>query len=170
MTLANNIQVHLKKIEYREKLHFFFFTYFKKWNFHIYFTFITCKVRHLLLVLIPCFIKSRVNAAIYQEILERFLLPSAEKLYGDTDFIFQQEFSTCPQYQNHSQSGLLTMILLSLIVQQTCLTWTPYGTNGIFSRESWETVDPTIQTSWRLNSATGRSLPCHTSLMLACLC
>ncbi len=81
----------------------FFFTYFKKWNFHIYFTFITCKLRHLLLVLIPCFIKSRVNAAMYQEISERFLLPSAEKLYGDTDFIFQQEFSTCPLCQNHSQ-------------------------------------------------------------------
>lgn len=36
-----------------------------------------------------CFIKGRVNAAIYQEILKHFMLPSAEKLYGDEDFIFQ---------------------------------------------------------------------------------
>ncbi len=36
--------------------------------------------------------------------------------------------------------------------QPTCLTWTPYGIYGIFSRERWETVDPTIQMSWRLNS------------------
>ncbi len=50
-----------------------------------------------------CFIKSKVNAAVYQEILEHFMLPSADKLYGDADFLFQQEFSTCPQCQNHFQ-------------------------------------------------------------------
>ncbi len=50
-----------------------------------------------------CFIKSKVNAAIYQEILEHFMLPSADKLYGDADFLFQQDFSTCPQCQNHFQ-------------------------------------------------------------------
>ncbi len=37
-----------------------------------------------------CFLKSTVNAAIYQEILEHSMLPSADKLYGDADFIFQQ--------------------------------------------------------------------------------
>ncbi len=36
-----------------------------------------------------CFLKSIVNAAIYQEILVHFMLPSADKLYGDADFIFQ---------------------------------------------------------------------------------
>ncbi len=38
-----------------------------------------------------CFLKSEVNAAIYQEILKHFMLPSAEKLYGDADLIFQQD-------------------------------------------------------------------------------
>ncbi len=38
-----------------------------------------------------CFLKSTVNAAIYQDILEHFMLPSADKLYGDADFIFQQD-------------------------------------------------------------------------------
>ncbi len=39
------------------------------------------------------FLKSTVNAAIYQEILEHFMLPSADKLYGDVDFIFQQDLA-----------------------------------------------------------------------------
>ncbi len=40
-----------------------------------------------------CFLKSTVNAAIYQEILEHFMLPSADKLFGDADFIFQQDLA-----------------------------------------------------------------------------
>ncbi len=40
-----------------------------------------------------CFLKSKVNAAIYQDILEHFMLPSADKLYGNTDFIFQQDLA-----------------------------------------------------------------------------
>ncbi len=43
-----------------------------------------------------CFLKSTVNAAIYQEITEHFMLPSADKLYGDADFIF-----TCPHCQRY---------------------------------------------------------------------
>ncbi len=40
-----------------------------------------------------CFLKSTVNTAIYQEILEHFMLPSADKLYRDADFIFQQDLA-----------------------------------------------------------------------------
>ncbi len=40
-----------------------------------------------------CFLKSKVNVAIYQDILEHFMLPSADKLYGDADFIFQQDLA-----------------------------------------------------------------------------
>ncbi len=40
-----------------------------------------------------CFLKSTVNAAIYQDILEHFMLPSADKLYGDVDFSFQQDLA-----------------------------------------------------------------------------
>ncbi len=40
-----------------------------------------------------CFLKSTVNAAIYQDILEHFMLPSDDKLYGDADFISQQDFA-----------------------------------------------------------------------------
>ncbi|KAL0164621.1 hypothetical protein M9458_040374, partial [Cirrhinus mrigala] len=38
-----------------------------------------------------CFIKSKVDAAIYQKILEHFILSSADKLYGDANFLFQQD-------------------------------------------------------------------------------
>ncbi len=37
------------------------------------------------------FFKSTVNAAIYQDILVDFMCPSADKLYGDADLIFQQD-------------------------------------------------------------------------------
>ncbi len=40
-----------------------------------------------------CFLKSTVNAAIYQKILEH-MLPSADKRYGDADF-------TCPHCQRY---------------------------------------------------------------------
>ncbi len=40
-----------------------------------------------------CLIKSTVNAVVYQEILEHFMLSSADKLYGEADFIFQQDLA-----------------------------------------------------------------------------
>ena len=55
---------------------------------------------------------SEVNAAIYQEILEHFMLPSADKLY----FIFQQDLAPA-----HTAKGPMTMVLLCLIGQQTRL-------------------------------------------------
>ena len=39
------------------------------------------------------FQRSKVNAAIYQEVLEHFMLPAADQLYGDADFIFQQDLA-----------------------------------------------------------------------------
>ncbi len=66
-----------------------------------------------------CFLKSTVNAAIYQDILEHFMLPSVDKFYGDADFIFQQDQPKVPK------AGSVTMVLLCLIGQQTRLTWTP---------------------------------------------
>ncbi len=68
-----------------------------------------------------CFLKSTVNAAIYQEILEHFMLPSADKLYGDADFIFQQDWHL-PTLPKLPKAGSMTMVLLCLIGQQTRLT------------------------------------------------
>ncbi len=50
-----------------------------------------------------CFIKSKVTAAVYQEILEHFMFPSDDKLDGDADFLFQQDFSTCPHAKTTSK-------------------------------------------------------------------
>ncbi len=36
-----------------------------------------------------CFLKTNVTAPIYQNILEHFMLPSADQLFKDADFIFQ---------------------------------------------------------------------------------
>ncbi len=40
-----------------------------------------------------CFLKTNVTAPIYQEILEHFMLPSADQLFKDADFIFQQDLA-----------------------------------------------------------------------------
>ncbi len=40
-----------------------------------------------------CFLRSKVNIAVYQEVLEHFMLPAADQLYGDADFIFQQDLA-----------------------------------------------------------------------------
>ncbi len=40
-----------------------------------------------------CFLRSNVNPAEYQEVLEHFMLPAADQLYGDADFILQQDLA-----------------------------------------------------------------------------
>ncbi len=39
------------------------------------------------------FLKTNVTAPVYQEILEHFILPSADQLFKDTDLIFQQDLA-----------------------------------------------------------------------------
>lgn len=51
-----------------------------------------------LLELVIVFMKHRVNAAIYQETSEHFVLQSAEKLCGDTDFILWWDFTPAHNY------------------------------------------------------------------------
>ena len=40
-----------------------------------------------------CFLESSVNAAVYQDILEYFMMPAADQLVGDNEFIFQQDLA-----------------------------------------------------------------------------
>ncbi len=40
-----------------------------------------------------CFLKTNVTAPVYQDILEHFKLPSADQLFKDADFIFQQDLA-----------------------------------------------------------------------------
>ncbi len=39
------------------------------------------------------FLKTNVTAPVYQEIFENFMLPSADQLFKDADFIFQQDLA-----------------------------------------------------------------------------
>ncbi len=41
-----------------------------------------------------CFLKTNVTSPVYQDILEHFMLPSADQLFKDADFIFQQDLAT----------------------------------------------------------------------------
>ncbi len=70
-----------------------------------------------------CFLRSKVNTAVYQEVLEHFMLTAADQLYGDADFIFQQDLA--PAHSAKPVPGLRTMVSLFLIGQQTRLTLTP---------------------------------------------
>ncbi len=79
---------------------------------------------------------------------------SADKLYGDACFIFQQDFSTCPQSQKHLQVVCWPWYYgVWLASQHAWPEPQEYPRNGVFSRERWETVDP----SWRLNSVSVES-------------
>ncbi len=122
-----------------------------------------------------CFLKSTVNAAIYQEILEHLMLPSADKLYGDADFIFQQDLAPA-----HTAKGTKSWFNDHGV---TVLDWpaNPPDLNpienlsGILKRKMRDTrpnnaddLKTAIKATWaslHLSSATGGLPPCHTALM-----
>ncbi len=49
-----------------------------------------------------CFLKTNVTAPVYQDILEHFMLPSADQLFKDADFI-PAGFGSCPHCQKHQK-------------------------------------------------------------------
>ncbi len=84
-----------------------------------------------------CFLKSTVNTVIYQDILEHFMLSSADKLYGDADFIFQQDLAPA-----HTAKGTKSWFNDHDV---TVLDW-PSNSPDLNPRESRrETPEPTIQ-------------------------
>ncbi len=71
-----------------------------------------------------CFLKTNVTASVYQEILEHFMLPSAEQHFKDADFIFQQDLAPAHTAKS-TKSWLNDHVLVCLTGQQTHQTWTP---------------------------------------------
>ncbi len=55
---------------------------------------------------------------VYQEILEHFMLPSADQLFKDVDFIFQQDLAPA-HTANSTKSWLNDHVLVCLTGQQT---------------------------------------------------
>ena len=90
-----------------------------------------------------CFIKFRVNTAIYPEISEHFVLPYIDKLYGNYDILSQKHLAP-PTEPKLLVTGVLTMVLLGLL---TGLTITPQRICVVLSRGRCEAPDPTTQTS-----------------------
>ncbi len=58
-----------------------------------------------------CFLKTNSTVPVYQDILEHFMLPSADQLFKDADFIFQQDL-------NRNASMLLVKLLFDHYLQQ----------------------------------------------------
>ncbi len=56
------------------------------------------------------FLKTKVTAPVYQENLEHFMVPSADQLFKDADFIFQQDLApahTAKSWLNDHGVGVL---------------------------------------------------------------
>lgn len=73
---------------------------------------------HQLVLFYCCFgvvLKSIINAKVYQEILKQFMLPSADKLYRNDGFLFQQDLVPA-----HSAKTTKRFVLIG---QPTCQIW-----------------------------------------------
>ncbi len=85
VNFAFNLEIKVPESGGRVERHIIHVAWSPVWSFHSQWWFgLPCH----LLVLVHIFLKSTVNAAIYQDILDHFMLLSADKLYGDADFIF----------------------------------------------------------------------------------
>ncbi len=97
-----------------------------------------------------CFLKSTVNAAIYQEILEHFMLPSADKLYGDADFILQQDLAPAhtakgtQSWFNANSPDLNPIESLSGIVKRKMRDTRPNNADDLKAnvKETWASIPP----------------------------
>ncbi len=105
---------------------------------------------------------------IYQEILEHFMLPSADKLYGDADFIFHTAKGTKSWFNDHGVT-VLDWPTNSPDLNPVENVW------GIVKRKMRDTkpnnaddLKAAIKATWaslHLSSVTGWLPPCHAALM-----
>ncbi len=120
-----------------------------------------------------CFLKTNVTAPVYQEMLEHFMLPSADQLFKDADFIFQQDLApvhtarSTNSWLNDHGVGVLDWPVNSpdLDIENIC---------GIVKRKmrnkrptNADELKDTVKETWasyHLSSATNWSPPCHAEL------
>ncbi len=94
-----------------------------------------------------CFLKTNITAPVYQKNLEHFMLPSADQLFKDADFIFQQDLAPVHTAKS-TRSWLNDHGVVCLTGQQTHQNWTQ-RIYEVLSRGKWETRDQNMQMSWR---------------------
>ncbi len=73
-----------------------------------------------------CFLRSTVNAAIYQDILEHFMLPSADKIYGDFKEMlisFSSRTWHLPTLPKVPKVGLMTWFIHCSLVHLCYCAW-----------------------------------------------
>ncbi len=108
-----------------------------------------------------------VNAVIYQEILEHFMLPSADKLYGDADFIFQQDWHL-PTLPKVPKAGSMTMCYCALLASK--LPWPEPNREYMGYCQEEDESHQTQQCRWPEGKATWASITpeqCH-RLIVSC--
>ena len=54
-----------------------------------------------------CFLKSNVNAEVYQQVLEYFMLPAGEEIFGCANFTFQQDLAPAHSARLVSNTSLV---------------------------------------------------------------
>ncbi len=111
-----------------------------------------------------CFLKSTVNAAIYQDILEHFMLPSADKLYEDADFIFQQDLAPA-----HTVKGTKSTSKCFADHDITMLDW-PANVPDLNPKSNIKNIRPKIRdelkAAIKATWASITSQQCHATLKL----
>ncbi len=88
-----------------------------------------------------CFLKTNVTTPVYQEILEHFVLPSADQLFKDADFISQQNLA--PVHTAKSTKSLVKWpwCWCAWLASKLTRPETPWRIYGVLSREKQETRD-----------------------------
>ncbi len=101
------------------------------------------------------FYKTSVTASVYQEIMEPFMLPSADQLFKYADFIFQQDLAPAhtakgnKSWLNDHGVGVLDWPANSPDLNPIERIY------EVLSRGKWETRDHKMQMSWRLSKKPG---------------
>ncbi len=92
-----------------------------------------------------CFLKTNVPAPVYQEMLKHFMLPSADQLFKDVDFIFQQDLA--PAHTAKSTKSWLNVQLASKLtrpVKRKMRNKRPKITDELKAtvKETWASIPP----------------------------